>query len=233
MSLALDARRLLRSQRHATLGTLSTALAGYPYCSVVPYVLDHEARPVMLVSRLAEHTHNVAHDPRVCLFAHEGAADVQTGRRVTLMGKAQHIAGPDAGTERYARFFPQATAYREALDFDYYRIEPVSLRVVAGFAKVHWISREAYTPKAGDFVVEEPRLVADLNLRCASALRAYCSRQLETDAEGSAIVGIDCDGFDLAAGGRYWRLAFAAPVSSASEAASSVERILRSPAVAP
>ena len=54
MSLALDARRLFRAQQHATLGTLSTALAGYPYCSVVPYVLDHQARPIILVSRLAE-----------------------------------------------------------------------------------------------------------------------------------------------------------------------------------
>jgi putative heme iron utilization protein len=141
MSLALDARRLFRAQQHATLGTLSTALAGYPYCSVVPYVLDHQARPIILVSRLAEHTHNIDADPRVCLFAHEAMPDVQMGSRATLMGNARRIDEPDPATDRYVRYFPQARTYRDTLDFEYYRIEPASLRVVAGFAKVHWISR--------------------------------------------------------------------------------------------
>ncbi len=227
MSLALDARRLLRAQRHGTLGTLSTALSGYPYCSVVPYVLDHEGRPVLLVSRLAEHTHNMAADPRVCLFAHEAEPDVQTGSRVTLMGTATRIDEPDAGMERYARYFPQAQAYSQ-LDFDFFRIAPVSLRVVAGFAKVHWISREAYMPSAADFAAQERPVIDDLNARCDRALRAYCTTQLETDPEGSSIVGLDCDGFDLLANGRYWRHGFSSVARNAAEAASHVERTLES-----
>jgi heme iron utilization protein len=174
MSLAVDARRLLRARQHGTLGTLSTALAGYPYCSVVPYALDHGARPIILVSRLAEHTHNMAADPRVCLFAHEGVPDVQTGSRVTLMGRACRVDAPDAGTERYARYFPSARTYKDDLDFDYYRIEPVSLRVIAGFAKVHWVSREAYTPPAADFAAEETAMLDALNTRCAGAVRDHC-----------------------------------------------------------
>jgi heme iron utilization protein len=120
MSLALDARRLFRAQQHATLGTLSTALAGYPYCSVVPYVLDHQACPIILVSRLAEHTHNIDADPRVCLFAHEAMPDVQMGSRATLMGNARRIDGPDPATDRYVRYFPQARTYKDTLDFEYY-----------------------------------------------------------------------------------------------------------------
>lgn len=227
MSLALEARRLLRAQRHGTLGTLSTALSGYPYCSVVPYVLDHHARPVVLVSRLAEHTHNIEADARVCLFAHEVEPDVQTGSRVTLMGTAKRITEPDPGIERYARYFPSADAYRH-LDFDFYRIAPVSLRAVAGFAKVHWISREAYTPPDADFDTGEPALLDDLNARLGEALRDYCAVQLETDASSATIVGVDCDGFDVLAGGRYWRLAYAGTARDAGEAASHVERTLRS-----
>jgi heme iron utilization protein len=227
MSLAVDARRLLRARQHGTLGTLSTALAGYPYCSVVPYALDHGARPIILVSRLAEHTHNMAADPRVCLFAHEGVPDVQTGSRVTLMGRACRVDAPDAGTERYARYFPSARTYKDDLDFDYYRIEPVSLRVIAGFAKVHWVSREAYTPPAADFAAEETAMLDALNTRCAGAVREHCIHQLDIDADGSHIAGVDCDGFDIAAGGRYWRLPFPAVASSAAEAASFVEQAMR------
>lgn len=226
MSLALDARRLLRAQHHATLGTLSTALSGYPYCSVVPYVLDHHARPVILVSRLAEHTHNMLADDRVCLFAHEGLPDVQTGSRVTLMGRARHLEPADAATARYARYFPQAGHYRDNLDFEYFRVEPASLRVVAGFAKVHWISREAYTPRAADFAEREEALLGDLNARCAGAVHAYCADQLDVDPDGSAIAGVDCDGFDLSASRRHWRIPFASVAVSAAEAAVFVERAL-------
>lgn len=226
MSLALEGRRLLRAQRHGTLGTLSTALSGYPYCSVVPYVLDHEGRPVLLVSRLAEHTHNMLADGRVCLFAHETEPNVQAGSRVTLMGTASRISGDDPGTARYARYFPEASAYRQ-LDFDYFRIAPASLRVVAGFAKVHWISREAYTPPAADFDAREAGLVAALNERLKEPLAAYCVRQLETAGGSSAIVGVDCDGFDVLAGERYWRLAFPGTARDAAEAGSYVERALQ------
>jgi heme iron utilization protein len=228
MSLALDARRLFRAQQHATLGTLSTALTGYPYCSIVPYVLDHQARPIILVSRLAEHTHNIDADPRVCLFAHEVTPDVQMGSRVTLMGNARRIDGPDPATDRYARYFPQAHTYKDTLDFEYYRIEPASLRVVAGFAKVHWISREAYTPTAADFAVQEEAVLSELNARCAAAVQDYCVNQLEIDAtDGAIIVGVDCDGFDIAAAGRRWRVGLSPVAANPSEAKFLVEQALR------
>lgn len=227
MSLALDARRLFRAQQHATLGTLSTALSGYPYCSVVPYALDYRACPIILVSRLAEHTQNISADPRVCLFAHDGTSDVQAGSRTALMGSAHRIDGDDPATERYARYFSQAREYVANLDFAYYRIEPVSLRVVAGFAKAHWISREAYTPPAGDYAEREAAVLHELNHRHAGAMREYCAHQLGLDVAHSAIVGVDCDGFDLAADGRRLRVRFPAVAPETATAAAFVEQTLR------
>ena len=55
----------LRAHRYGLLSTHSRAVAGYPFGSVVPYVLDHDACPVPLISRLAEHTKNLAGDARV------------------------------------------------------------------------------------------------------------------------------------------------------------------------
>jgi len=43
------------------LATISKKLDGYPFGSRVPFVLDHTARPVIYISRLAEHTKSNRH----------------------------------------------------------------------------------------------------------------------------------------------------------------------------
>ena len=54
MNVAHAARLFLRSQHAGILSTVSARLAGYPFGSVVPFALDARARPVLLVSALAE-----------------------------------------------------------------------------------------------------------------------------------------------------------------------------------
>ena len=74
------ARRYLRRHHHGVLSTLSKKLGGHPFGSLVPFVLDHVARPAILVSRLAEHTANIDAEPRVSLLVHADAADAQAVR---------------------------------------------------------------------------------------------------------------------------------------------------------
>ena len=69
-------------------------MEGYPFGSVVPYVLDHEACPVLLISRLAEHTKNLAGDARASLLINDPGDDVQAQARVTLLGTAERVADP-------------------------------------------------------------------------------------------------------------------------------------------
>ena len=54
-----EVRRCLRTCPHGVLSTISRHFGGYPYGSAVPYVLDHAASPVILVSGLAEHIKNL------------------------------------------------------------------------------------------------------------------------------------------------------------------------------
>src|SRR5450756_1033892 len=49
-----EVRRYLRRQRYGVLSTLSKKLGGYPFGSMVPFMLDHAARPLIYISRLAE-----------------------------------------------------------------------------------------------------------------------------------------------------------------------------------
>jgi putative heme iron utilization protein len=218
MSLGLEARRHLRAQRHGVLSTLSRALEGYPFGSVVPYVLDQQAVPVILVSRLAEHTKNISADPRVSLLVHEPGADVQAGARVTLMGQVHRVENPHGIKERYVRFFPAARDYHDKLDFDYYRIEPATLRVVAGFGKIHWISREAYAPPANALAAQENGIIAQMNQDHARNLDDCCRHYHQRRPEKAELIGIDCDGFDVRADSELLRFDFDPPVTDAAQA---------------
>ena len=188
----------MRAGRHAVLSTLSQALPGHPYGSLAPYVLDAGARPVLLLSRLAEHTKNIAADARVSLIVLAAGGAAQENARVTFLGRALPLDPAGAAAARYLRYLPAARRYRSELDFDFFKVEPVTLRAIAGFARAHWLSREAYAPPAGDLAEREAAVVAELNAAHGGALRALC-RGDAAQAHAVEIVGIDCDGFDVRA----------------------------------
>jgi heme iron utilization protein len=216
MSLARDARCWLRAHRHGLLSTHSRAVEGYPFGSVVPYVLDHQACPVLLISRLAEHTKNLAGDTRVSLLIHNPGDDVQAQARVTLLGKAEPVADPLTIEPRCERYFAAAQGYRTQLDFEFWRIVPVTLRAIAGLAKVHWVSREAYAPPPTSLAEDEPGILEHMNSGHAHTLADYCRLQSITIKAMAIMVGIDCDGFDLNVDGKLARFDFDTPVTDAA-----------------
>ena len=218
MSLARDARRWLRAHRHGLLSTHSKAVEGYPFGSVVPYVLDHEGCPLLLISRLAEHTKNLGADSRASLLIHEPEGNILAQARVTLLGKAEVVADPDSVEARYTRYFPETAGYRTQLDFDFWRIAPVTLRAIAGFAKVHWLSREAYTLPANSFAQDEAGIIEHMNTDHANTMRDYCRLHNLPDVQNVQMVGIDCDGFDIIADGKPLRFDFDEPVTDAPSA---------------
>ena len=74
----------------SAVGTLATHLRepeGFPYPTMLPFALDARHRPVILVSRLAEHTRNLQTDSRAgFLVVHEPGENVLASERVTLIG---------------------------------------------------------------------------------------------------------------------------------------------------
>jgi hypothetical protein len=233
VSLARDARHWLRAHRHGLLSTHSQAVEGFPFGSVIPYVLDKDACPVMLVSRLAEHTKNITADARVSLLVHEDRADVQAAARITLIGNAQRVNDPTTVELRYQRYFPATCGYREGLDFDYWRIVPVTLRVIAGFAKVHWLSREAYAPPAHTLHESEPDILAHMNADHADTLRLYCRFRHAFDPVHLEMIGIDCDGFDVRADGKFLRFDFDDVVTDAGQVRAALAALARQARGAP
>jgi hypothetical protein len=190
----------------------------------VPYVLDTQAQPVVLVSRLAQHTRNISVDPRVSLVVLAAGADIQAGARVTYLGRALPVEQPEAVERRYLRFFPAARNYRSQLDFEFFRVEPVSLRVIAGFAQAHWVSREAYAPPPSELAAQEESIIARLNVECADALRVLAQGDGAPESQ-IELIGLDCDGFDLRVKEAYRRYAFESCVAGADEARSAIARM--------
>jgi hypothetical protein len=214
-----EARRFLRSRRCGVLSTLSKKLDGYPFGSMVPFILDQAARPVIYVSRLAEHTKNIDADPRASLLVHEPAANVQAAARLTLAGDAVRVSdNPDALRARYLNYFPDAARLIALGDFAFYRIVPLRLRYIGGFGAIHWISAEDYAPPANRLAEQEMEIVAHMNADHVQSLRDLCRHFRQAPTHDAIMVGIDCDGFDARAEGELLRFDFEQPVASAADA---------------
>ena len=147
---------------------------------------------------------------------HEHGDDVQAQARVTLIGKGERIENPETIEPRYERYFPATRDYRTQLDFEFWRIKPVTLRAIAGLAKVHWVSREAYAPPPNPLADDEPGILEHMNTDHAHTLIDYCRMQ-NIVAKEVSMIGIDCDGFDLNANSKIVRVDFDEPVTNAAE----------------
>ena len=233
MSQARTARCFLRARRHGVLATISQSLPGYPFGSVLPYMLDHAARPVVLVSGLAEHTRNIEADRRVSLLVHDCAGDVQSAPRITLIGDALRAAeNPEALQARYVGYFPAARQLLDLGDFSFYRIEPVRVRCIGGFGAIGWVSAAHYAPPVTRIHAQESSLVAQLNADHARRLTEFCSRFTRQVIAAAAVVGVDCDGFDLRADGDLLRFDFAEPAMDADELRALLAAMIRAPGTA-
>jgi len=136
---AVALANLLRKERIAHLATLR---AGAPMASMTLYLPDEAFSAFYVhVSRLAWHTQDMTHDPRVALSIAETddrRADPFTLMRVTIRGEAQRIEhGPkDAWLGR----FPEQAINFELADFSFWKITPRDARFVAGFGRIHNLS---------------------------------------------------------------------------------------------
>jgi putative heme iron utilization protein len=137
-----DPRRLMHAQNTAALGTL---MAGAPYVSLVLVAFDADGSPLLLLSRLAQHTKNLLSDPRLSLLFEDAAGldDPLTGPRMTVIGTAAPC--PDArALERYLARHPSAQTYAGFSDFTLWKVSIERGHSVAGFGKIQWIEADAF-----------------------------------------------------------------------------------------
>ncbi len=215
---SIEARRLLRQQQHGVLSTLSKKLNGYPFGSVTPFVLDHQARPVILISTLAEHTKNIEADPRVSLLAHDPSTDIQANARVTVVGNCARMEDQTALRARYLRYFPGAADYFATHDFFFYRIEPAHIRFIGGFGAIHWVEVSHFVTPDNQLASQEDAIIAHMNTDHQHNLVAYCRHFHGVNTSSAHLLGIDTEGFDVRADAQLLRFDFSQPVLDAQDA---------------
>ena len=188
----------------------------YPYASFVEYVTDQMGRPVMLISALAEHTHNIHYHAKLSLAASEATSNVLAAPRFTYLGEAKLVPDEDLATcrARYVRYLPHVAEYL-SLDFAFYRIEPHRIRSIPGFAAAVWVSAGDYLAVSTHLAEAEEGILQHMNRDHADALRAYCRCRGGVEAHEAVMVGVDCDGFDVRADGVLLRIDFDSPVLDA------------------
>jgi putative heme iron utilization protein len=214
LSAADDARRFLRSHRIGVLATHSRTLPGHPFGSVVPYACDAHARPVVLISALAEHTRSLEQDPRASIVVHDMTVADTAAARLTVTGEA--VRCDDAGAiARYLRFFPDAERLLALADFAFWRLVPRRALFVRGFGRIEWVEGDALLAPTSDIAAIEAGAVDHMNEDHADAIAACCASRGMAAGPEARIAGIDEAGFDVRTAADLLRFEFDSPASDA------------------
>lgn len=198
------ARTLGASQARGALSTIALEPAGTPFGSVVTFGLDAAGRPSFFVSTLAEHTRNIAADPRASLLVVEGTpegADPLASGRVTLLGVAGEVTDPDERTAARAGYLAAnpSAFYVDYGDFKCVRLEVVSIRYVGGFGRMSWVDPAEYASASPDPLAPVAAgIIGHMNADHAGALVTLCHFFAGApDVVAASMTAVDRYGFEV------------------------------------
>ncbi len=230
-SAAETVRRLCRGRDRAALSTAARDANGWPCGSAVLAACRFDGAPLLLLSRLAVHTANLAADSRLCLLYDEmeGRAEPLAAARVGVLGRAGREDDP-AAAARFLRRHPGAARYAGFADFSFYRVAVERVHLVAGFGAVERFEGAALkallaAPAAPALERGEERFVESLNA-AGAADAAACARRFG-GGEGWRATGADPFGVDLRRGGEVARIPFARPVETPAAARAALAELAR------
>lgn len=229
---AAEARALLHACYDGVLSTVSVAMPGYPFGSVVPFCLDREAQPIILIADIAQHTRNVLADPRVSLIVFDRSVDdLQAAGRLTLLADAEAVVAaevPDVSA-RYYRYFPEARDYHLTHGFAFFRLRVKRLRFIGGFGAIHWLEPDASLHNNPFDAVTEASMAEHMDADHVPAMQHYC-RSLLGIEPGEIVprfAGCDAEGFHLGLGRQILRVRFETPVASPGDVRAALARLAR------
>ena len=84
-------------------------------------------------------------------------------------------------------------------DFQFYRIDITAVRYIGGFGKIHWLEPASYHAPVNQLAELEDGILEHMNNDHVEALINLCRHVHQLQVESAAMIGIDCDGFDLRA----------------------------------
>jgi putative heme iron utilization protein len=232
LTYAERARTLAYLVRSGSLATLSRKHSGHPFGSVMPYALDEQGQPLVLISSMAMHTQNLQADPRASLLVTQPIATAQgqeggdplATARLTLLGEARQLSSPDTGKAReiYLARHPRASYWADFDDFSFWGLDVKDVYFVGGFAAMDWVTADDYRAARPDPLADAgPGILEHMNRDHPDALIAYARHFAREPADQATMIAVDRLGFRLRlrSGDRLHavRIAFPREVRSAAE----------------
>lgn len=161
----------------ATICREDHPLAGYPVSSVVPFMLDDQFRPTILIANIAEHTGNAIANPKASIFLREPVVggDVQTQWRICMIGDLLAVPEDEIAAvgEKYFVHYPNARHYDSMHNFHFFRLEVKKYRVIMGFGDIRWVAGYAAFTPCPFSEEDKKRMLTHMNEDHVDAMRGY------------------------------------------------------------
>ena len=195
-------RTLVSRTNFATLSTLSNKHLGYPFGSLMPYALDPQGRPLLLISNMAMHTQNLRADPRASLFVAQTLTDGDPlgAARATLIGQAEPVTEGEVASVRecYLTAHENSRHWVDFADFGFFRLEPVDIYYVGGFGVMGWVAARDYKEASPDpLAAAAPGIIDHMNADHAEAMILLARSFAGFEAMEASMTSVDRLGFYL------------------------------------
>ncbi len=194
-----EGRRLLRRQHSGVLSTISRSEKGFPFGSIMPFMMTEDGNLLIYASDLAQHTRNISADNKVSLCVYDATqSDSQASARVTVLATAALCELDESTKAQYFHLFPQATMYQALPDFRFYQLTATKIRYIGGFGDIYWFSKEEWGafPNITD---QTAGIIAHMHEDHMDALVLMCQQQVGIDAGEEDIQMESCfaEGFHI------------------------------------
>jgi putative heme iron utilization protein len=201
-SFAERARTLLYLTHVGSLSTLSRKQPGFPFGSVMPYALDEQGRPILLISTMAMHTQNLKRDPRASLLVtrNDGDSDPLGSSRVTLVGNAQPVPEPEVADARkiYLTSHTNSKYWVDFEDFSFYRLDVLEVYYVGGFGVMGWVPASEYLSSQPDPLAPSMgEIIQHMNADHKDALILLAMHFANIDSQEATMTAVDRLGFHV------------------------------------
>ena len=198
-TLAERARTLATVARIGSLSTHSRKFPGFPFGSMMPFVVDDHGRPVFFISSMAMHTQNLQNDNRASLLITQPdvSGDPLGAARLTLVGNADMALAAEVA-ELYLSGHENARHWQDYEDFAYYRLKVAGVYFIGGFGVMGWVTAEDYSAAAPDPLrTVASGIIEHMNSDHADALRRIAGHYTGEAPDEASMTAVDRLGFHV------------------------------------
>tara|TARA_B100001559_G_scaffold250550_1_gene214030 strand:+ start:425 stop:1303 length:879 start_codon:yes stop_codon:yes gene_type:complete len=220
---AKNAANWLQTVHQGTLSTISIKdeIKGFPNGSIVPFALDKDGKPFILVAEIATHTANMINSNKASLFLSdpEAKGDPQSSWRISVIGQMKRVIPErkmdkftsevsDASLQisdeeekimlaRYIERVPNAKSYLMTHNFCFWKMDEIkAIRYIAGFGKICWIDGSELVEEmnSSDIVEVESGTIEHMNDDHEDSMITICQGMHNFTPTGAELLHIDSGG---------------------------------------